>query len=104
MSENGSGLKAVGKFKCLVLTDPVEAVTAGGIVLAQETVDKTKYNTDKGILVLKGGNACYDWQGWVPEVGQRISFYSQASRFYKGKDGRDYRIVNDDDIIGWLDE
>lgn len=102
--QNTSGLKEMSKYKCLVLPDAVEEVSAGGIILAHETVDKEKYNSSKGTVVVLGGNVAYDWEGWKPQVGDRISFYHQGSRFFKGKDGKDYRIIQDEDIIGLLDE
>ena len=102
--ENTSGHKEMGEYKCLVLADAVEEVSKGGIVLVQETVDKNKYNTNEGILILAGGNAFEDWKGWIPQPGQRISFYPQGAKLLKGKDGQDYRIVNDKDILSLLDE
>lgn len=101
--ENKSGIVALCEYKCLVLPDPVEE-KRGAIFLANETIDREKMKTCKATFILGSLNAFRDWGGYMPEPGDRVYVAVAAGMIHKGPDGQEYRIVNDKDIIGKLDE
>lgn len=102
--ENKSGFKQLCEFKCLVLPDPVEEKTVGGLYKPQTTMEKEKYRTCKATFILGAEAAFKDWGGYVPEPGDRVYVAVNAGMIHEGPDGQFYRIVMDKDILGQLDE
>lgn len=103
--ENGSGIKQLCEYKCLVLPDEVEERTAGGLYKPDTVRDKEKYQTCKATFIMKSENAFRDWGGYMPEPGDRVYVSVASGMIHKGlKDGKYYRIVNDKDVVGQLDE
>ena len=97
---NPSGISPLD-VKVLVKPDPVEEKTAGGIILADTTKDKQKYAATRGTLVAIGPNAFVEWgPGKAPINGSRVLFAQYAGSRFKGDDGDDYIISNDEDVIG----
>ena len=89
--------------KVLVLPDPVEEKTAGGIIIPGTTQDKQKFAVVKATLVRVGPNAFAEWgSGNAPEAGRRILMAQYAGARVKGSDEKDYIIMNDDDVIALL--
>lgn len=87
--------------KVLVKPDPVEEKTAGGIILADTTKDKNKYAATRGTLIAAGPNAFKEWgPGAEPGVNERVLFAQYAGSRFKGDDGEDYIVMNDEDVIG----
>ena len=101
---NGSGIKQLCEYKCLVLPDEVAAMTAGGLHLSPQTVDREKMKTCKATFILRSENAFRDWGGYMPEPGDRVYVAVASGMIHKGSDGKEYRIVNDKDVVGQLDE
>lgn len=86
--------------KVLVKPDPVEEVTKGGIILADTTKDKQKYAATRGTLAAIGPNAFLEWgSGPKPEAGDRILFAQYAGSRFKGDDGEEWVLMNDEDVI-----
>ena len=109
VEEESSGVERLNpgfipiQCKCLVLPD--EAVEKiGSIVVPDSVRDKQKMRTVKATFVAAGGNAFEDYAEPVPVPGDRIYVAVGAGIIHKGPDGREYRIVNDDDIAGILTE
>lgn len=103
---NLSGLEPVGT-KVLVLTDQIAEVTAGGIHLPGEKVERETLGITKGTLVAVGGGAFSDWPnsdrkwpGVVPKVGDRVHLARFCGIVVDGKDGRKYRLCHDTEITG----
>lgn len=86
--------------RILVLPDPVEEVTKSGIILAQQSLDKEKASTVTGTIVEVGMNAWKAFDGGMPwaNVGDRI-YFKQYAGFIVKKNGNEYRVLNDDDVI-----
>ena len=103
-TEINCGIKNLCEYKCIVLPDPVEEVTAGGIVKAREAVRLESLRTCKATFILRSENAFRDWGGYMPEPGDRVYVSVASGMIHEGPDGRTYRIVNDKDIMGQLDE
>lgn len=102
--DNGSGIRALCEYKCLVLPDEVNEVSKGGIVLAPQFIDREKMRTCKATFILRSENAFRDWGGYIPEPGDRVYVAVASGMIHKGPDGKEYRIVNDKDVLGQLDE
>lgn len=97
------GVKAVGN-RVIVIPDPVEEVSKGGIVLAVNKKQEEAY-AHKGTVYDVGPSAWvselfgYGKSGWEPwcKSGDRVYFSRYAGVLFR--DGEKlFRIVNDDDI------
>jgi chaperonin GroES len=103
---NPSGLKPVD-LRIVVKPDPVEEVSKGGIILADSVRDKQKYAATKATLVAVGPNAFKDWklaEQEVPKPGARVLFAQYTGAREKGRDGEDYVICNDADLLAVIEE
>lgn len=100
--ENPSGITPLD-LVALVLPDPVETVTKGGIIIPDASADKMKYHTQKATLIAKGKSCFVQWVE-KPEVGDRVLIVQYAGTLIKGKDGKEYRIIKEDDLIAGLEE
>lgn len=98
---NKSGIQPV-EYKCLVLPEKVEEKTEGGILLTASLQEQDQLAETKGVLVAAGGMAFSDWAGEKPVVGQRVMIAKYAGLLCRGKDGEEYRLVNDKDIAAIL--
>lgn len=105
---NTSGLRPLD-LRVVVRPDTAEEKTAGGIILTGSEVEKNKYAMCKGTLIAVGENA---WEeasarsaAFVkPIPGDRVMIAKYGGVMFKGPDGVDYRIMNDDDIVGKLED
>lgn len=88
------------KYRVLVKPEPVEEVTRGGIIIPDKVKDKAKYNVMKGVLVDVGSLAFTDplWKE-QPAIGATVLFNRHAGGMpIKGKDGEEYRLIDDEEI------
>lgn len=92
-------------LKVLVLPDVVEERTAGGILLPDAIKDKQKFSTVNAVLVAVGPNAFREWGADnAPTPGSRIVVAQYAGSRVKGQDGKEYVLMNDEDVIAGLAE
>ena len=99
MIDNTSGVEPVD-VKVVVRPDPVEE-KIGSILLTDQAKEKNKYAATRGLLVAKGPNAFAEWGGAnALDVGQRVLFAQYAGSRFKGDDGEEYIVANDEDLIG----
>lgn len=104
---NTSGFNPLD-VRVLVKPDPVAKKTAGGIILPDEQVDREKMAMLKGTLIAVGVNA---WEEAAsrsplfvrPEPGTRVLIAKYGGISLTGDDGDDYRLMNDVDVIGVLE-
>jgi co-chaperonin GroES (HSP10) len=101
--QNDTGIHPT-EFKVLILPDPVEEKTKGGIILAVETTEKEKYATMQGSIVAVSHLAfsyatAEEWGDNKPKAGDRVLFAKYAGVRHKAKDGVEYLLVNDKDIV-----
>lgn len=84
-----------------VLVKPDEAVTKiGSIHIPQTAADKAKYAGTEATLIATGPNAFKEWgAGNGPKPGDRVLFAQYSGARQKGKDGDDFIIMNDEDLI-----
>lgn len=97
------------EFKVLIAPKPVEEVTKGGIILAAQTTDSEKYATIEGTIVAVSHLAFTyateaEWGDKKPSPGQRVIFAKYAGVRHKAKDGVEYLLVNDKDLVAVLDD
>lgn len=88
--------------KVLVLPDPVEEKTAGGIILTDQHREKEGFASTRGLLVATGASAFAEWSGDKPQAGDRIVTAQYAGITVKGDDGVKYRLCNDEDVVARL--
>ncbi len=104
---NPSGIKPLD-MRVLVLPDPVEEITKGGIILAPTAVDKEKYATVKGTLIAVGVNAWAEAKQspdfTAPRPGSRVMIAKYGGVVVEGADKQEYRILNDVDVTAELEE
>lgn len=107
MLQNNSGVEPLD-MRVLIRPDPVMKKTAGGIILADETIEQQKYATVKGTLIAVGSNAWCEAKaarGFIaPEPGARVMIAKYGGVVLKGDDGDEYRMMNDEDVVGVLKE
>lgn len=101
---NTSGLSATG-HRVLLRTDVVEEVSSGGIVLLSKVVQAEK-NIAVHATVVEIGHDCWgDKSTDYCEVGDRVLVGQYTGKFHTSQlDGKEYRFVNDLDIISPVKE
>ena len=93
-------------WRILVMPFKVKEKTEGGIIIAQETLDRARVSTQVG-YVLKMGDLCYEDKEkyptgpWCAEKQWVIFARYAGSRMEI--DGGEIRMLNDDEILGTID-
>ncbi len=93
-------------WRILVMPFKVKEETKGGIIIAQETLDRARVSTQVG-YVLKMGDLCYEDKDkyptgpWCAEKQWVIFARYAGSRMEI--DGGEIRMLNDDEILGTID-
>lgn len=102
---NHSGVRAMD-LRVIVKPDAPKEKTQGGIIIPESKKDQEKYGATKGVIVSMGENAFVEASATMkaPRVGDRIMFGKYAGTRFEGADGEDYIIMNDEDVLGRLEE
>lgn len=96
------------EYKVLISPIKVDEKTKGGIILPDEHKDREQFAQMQGTLVAISPLAFTyadktDWgEAAKPKPGDKVLFAKFAGAAVKGKDGNDYRLVNDKDIAAVL--
>lgn len=103
---NTSGIQPLD-LRVLVLPDPVETKSAGGIILPDQHTDREKFATIKATLIEVGVNAWEEAAARSPKFikpvpGDRVLISKYGGVLLTGDDGKEYRIMNDIDITALL--
>ena len=100
---NESGINPVGN-RLLIKPQEVKKVSKGGIILTTETSEAREQMGNTTGIVIAMGDHCYleDTEKWCA-IGDKVIFAKYAGLLYTGKDGVNYRMINDHDITGTLD-
>lgn len=100
---NKSGIIPTGGH-VLVLPEKVEEVTAGGIIIPQDTREREQTGTTVGVVIAIGLDAWTDLNPTEPwaKVGDKVNYAKHAGYGMVGKDGQDYVMMNDVDILAKL--
>lgn len=102
--KNKSGVRPL-EFKVVILPDAVDTKTSGGILLPDEAKDREQMAEVRGVLI-EASPLAFTYADWpegypLPKPGDRIIVGRYTGVSFKSKiDDKDYRIVNDKDIIG----
>ena len=94
-------------WRLLVMPFKVKEETKGGIIIAQETLDRARVSTQVG-YVLKMGDLCYQDKDryptgpWCEEKDWVIFARYAGSRMEI--DGGEIRMLNDDEILGTISD
>ena len=94
-------------WRILVMPFKVKEETKGGIIIAQETLDRARVSTQVG-YVLKMGDLCYEDKEkyptgpWCAEKQWVIFARYAGSRMEI--DGGEIRMLNDDEILGKISD
>src|SRR3990167_2669864 len=95
------------EFKVLLLPDTVEERTAGGIIKPAERVERDQYAAMDGVIIAASPLAfTYENRpqgARKPQVGDRVIFAKYSGAKVTGKDGVDYRLVTDKDVMAVLE-
>ena len=119
--KNKSGIYPCGN-RVLVKADELKETTAGGIYLPDEVKDRHQVAACYGYVVALGADAFKHTvemitrenlstekrvkgysTAWA-KVGDRIAFALYSGLTQTGKDGVEYKIINDEDITCLVDE
>ena len=100
---NHSGIEPLD-LRVLVLPDAVETKTSGGIILPEPHKEREKFAMQFGTLIAAGENAWEEAASRSPAFtkpvpGDRIVISKYAGTMLTGKDGKDYRLMNDEDVV-----
>lgn len=94
------------EYKVLVRPKELEAKTKGGLILADETLEKEGFARQEGILVAISPLAFQDMdypEGEAPKIGDRVMFAKYNADTVKGNDGGDYWMMNDRAIMATVE-
>ena len=98
------------EFKVLILPDAVEE-KKGSIFIPEMVKDTEKYATTQGLLIDVAPAAFKfidpdEWgDGKPPQVGQRVIFAKYAGlRVTSKRDGREYLLMADKDIVATIED
>ena len=92
-------------WRILVMPFKVKEETKGGIIIAQETLDRARVATQVG-YVLKMGDLCYEDKDkyptgpWCKEKDWVVFARYAGSRMEI--DGGEIRMLNDDEVLGTI--
>jgi co-chaperonin GroES (HSP10) len=100
---NTSGIHPKG-HRVLILPDPVEEVTQSGIILSVgENRDRERLAQLKGTIVELGNTAWLDQPSPWANEGDHVIFGKYSGLIYQGDDDKEYRIINDLDVVALVD-
>ena len=100
---NTSGIHPKG-HRVLILPDPVEEVTQSGIILSVgENRDRERLAQLKGTIVELVNTAWLDQPSPWANEGDHVIFGKYSGLIYQGDDDKEYRIINDLDVVAIVD-
>jgi co-chaperonin GroES (HSP10) len=103
---NPSGISPT-EYKALIRPKQLGEKTPGGIIIPDETKDRDQFAQMEGDLVAVSPLA-FSYDGWAghehmkPKPGDKVLFAKFSGAKVTGRDGVEYRLVNDKDIAAVL--
>ncbi len=85
----------------LIEPDAVEQKTESGIIIPDLVTEKERKAVEYGTVVRVGPRAFIDY-GRSPDIlskGDRVSYNRYAGKTVKDVDGKEYLLVNDQDVL-----
>jgi len=100
---NESGIHPQGP-RILIKPLEIEEKSSGGIILTTASQqEREEMSNTTGEVIEIGEDAFFDRSSVWCKVGDRVVFAKYSGLLYLGKDGKKYRIINDDNIVATLD-
>lgn len=101
---NESGIHPVG-HRVLVLPEILEEKTSGGIIISTASQHNREQMAQVNATVIELGTTAYADQPapWC-KVGDRVIIGKYAGLVKEGLDEQLYRIINDLDVVGTIEE
>lgn len=100
---NVSGINPVG-WRILVKPQEIKEMSESGIVITSGSYkEREQMANTTGIVVAMGDDCFADEPAPWCKVGDKIIFAKYAGLLYLGRDGGQYRMINDKDVTGTLD-
>lgn len=98
------GIKPAGHRLLLLPDEEVESLGSGLIEIPESVKERYHLVQTKGKLVAIGSTAWeqFGTTAWAA-VGDTVMFAKYAGLVVKGLDGKQYRIINDEDLIAVVD-
>jgi len=100
---NESGIYPVGN-RVLILPENVDKETDWGFQYLDSTVDQVGQASVGGRVIAHGLDCWTDFERPFAKVGERVLFAKYHGLTVPGKDGKEYRVMNDVDITAVLEE
>jgi co-chaperonin GroES (HSP10) len=94
-----SGIRPIGPI-VIVAVDVCSPVSRGGVHLIDDEIFKQTHGSERGVIVALGAGAflCHEdgtaWRDYRPRLGDRVYFEKFAGTFVRGKDERQYRVMD----------
>ena len=87
--------------RVILKLDPIEEVTESGIIIASDTLKKERKAVETATVVAIGPTAFKDLGGDADtvKVGQKVVIARYSGKELQGKDGDEFVVVNDEDIL-----
>ena len=93
-------IKPLG-YCVLVKPEKIQEKTEGGIYIPDRTRDQEQNAVTRGVVVAIGKLAWWnhgEGQPWA-EIGDKVIFAKYGGKIIKDRNGEEFRILNDEDII-----
>lgn len=101
---NTSGFRATG-HRLLLLGGQAEEITASGFIIPKKTAEATRDLSVTATVVEIGHDCWFDKSTDYCAVGDRVLVGQYTGKFHKSHlDGKEYRFINDTDIITTVEE
>lgn len=99
---NPSGWEPV-EFNCVVRVDKVEEKTKGGVFLPDHHKDREQSASVIGTM-LEASPLAFTYEEWPigtnkPRAGDKVLIAKYAGTIFTGRDGEEYRMCKDKDIL-----
>lgn len=94
------------EFKVVIKPKEMETVSKGGIIIPMGEAEKLHNAATEGTIIAVSPLA-FSYEKWPagyapPKVGDRIVYSKYSGMKLKGKDGDEYIIANDKDVVAVL--
>lgn len=99
--ENTSGLVPYGP-NVLIKMDACAGATAGGIMLADDMIERMNLASESGCIFAIGVTAFGGYGEAKPKVGERVYVQKYAGVTARGADGGFYRVMDDTNVAAGL--
>lgn len=87
--------------RIILKLDSIEEVTASGIVIPKDLIEKERKAVEIGTVVSIGETAFKDYGGSIDtiKIGDRVIIAKYSGKEIKDVDDTQYVVVNDEDIL-----